>query len=164
MSTKRHFSGAPWEPEVGYCRAVRAGDLVFVGGSAPVARGGGVEAPGDAYAQARRCIEIVEEALAALGARLSDVVRTRMFVTDVSRWAEYGRAHREAFGAHPPATSMVEVKALIDPAMLVEIEADAVVGRARRERARPRKRRRRVRAAARAARPRGAPRPPRRRT
>lgn len=135
MARKRHFTGARWEPEVGYCRAIRAGDLVFVSGCAPVARGGGVAAPGDAYAQARRCIEIVEEALAALGARPSDVVRTRMFVTDASRWPEYGRAHREAFGAHPPATSMVEVKALIDPAMLVEIEADAVVARRPRRRA-----------------------------
>jgi enamine deaminase RidA (YjgF/YER057c/UK114 family) len=142
MTTTRHFSGAPWEPQVGYCRAVRAGDLVFVGGSAPVARGGGVEAPGDGYRQARRCIEIVEEALAALGAGLADVVRTRMFVTDVSRWPEFGRAHREAFGAHPPATSMVEVRALIDPAMLIEIEADAVVPRARRA-PRPARRRRR---------------------
>jgi isochorismate pyruvate lyase len=137
MERKRHFSGARWEPEVGYCRALRAGDLVFVSGSAPVARGGGVEAPGDPYAQARRCIEIVAEALAALGAGLPDVVRTRMFVTDASRWAEYGRAHREAFGAHPPATSMIEVKALIDPAMTIEIEADAVVSRAVRRRRRP---------------------------
>jgi isochorismate pyruvate lyase len=138
MDRRRHFSGARWEPEVGYCRAVRAGNLVFVSGSAPVARGGGVEAPGDPYAQARRCIEIVEEALAALGARLADVVRTRMFVTDASRWAEYGRAHREAFGAHPPATSMIEVKALIDPAMTIEIEADAVVPPRTRRKARRR--------------------------
>ena len=128
---------------MGYCRAIRAGDLVFVSGSAPVAPDGGVEAPGDAYAQARRCVEIVEEALAAVGARLSDVVRTRMFVTDASRWPEYGRAHREAFGAHPPATSMLEVKALIDPAMLIEIEADAVVARAPRRRAPARRRARR---------------------
>ncbi len=141
MERKRHFSGARWEPEVGYCRAVRAGDLVFVGGTAPVARGGGVEAPGDAYAQARRCLEIVEEALSALGARLEDVVRTRMFVTDISRWPEVGRAHKEAFGAHPPATSMVEVKALVDPDMLVEIEADAIVPRRRARRAARRRRR-----------------------
>ncbi len=143
MKTKRHFSGAPWEPRVGYCRAVRAGELVFVGGSAPVARGGGVEAPGDAYRQARRCIEIVAEALSALGASLADVVRTRMFVTDVSRWPEFGRAHREAFGAHPPATSMVEVKALIDPERLIEIEADAVGPRRRASRPARRRRARR---------------------
>jgi len=132
MPVERHFSGAPWEHAVGYCRAVRAGDLVFVSGTAPVAAEGGVAAPGDPYGQARRCIEIVAEALSALGAGLADVVRTRMYVTDASRWAEYGRAHREAFGAHPPATAMIEVKGLVDPAMLVEIEADAVVPRRRR--------------------------------
>ncbi|MCB9766340.1 MAG: RidA family protein [Alphaproteobacteria bacterium] len=126
MTFERTFSGAPWEARVGYCRAVRAGDHVYVTGTAPVAEGGGVHAPGDAYAQARRCIEIIAKALEDLGADLSQVVRTRIFVTDISRWAEIGRAHAEAFGAHPPATTMVEVKALIDPAMLVEIEADAV--------------------------------------
>ena len=112
---------------MGYCRAVRAGALVFVTGTAPVAPGGGVHAAGDAYQQARRCLEIIERALRELGAELRHVVRTRMFVTDISRWAEFGRAHREAFAAHPPATTMVEVRALIDPAMLIEIEADAVV-------------------------------------
>ena len=125
---QRVFSGAPWEAEVGYCRAVRAGDHVYVTGTAPVAEGGGVHAPGDAYEQARRCFEIVVAALAGLGADISAVVRTRMFVTDITRWRDYGRAHREAFGDHPPATTMVEVRALIDPAMLIEVEADAVVG------------------------------------
>ncbi len=91
-----------------------------------MADGGGVHAPGDAYAQARRCFEIIERALGDLGADLSHVVRTRMFVTDISRWAEFGRAHGEFFAEHPPATTMVEVKALIDPEMLIEIEADAV--------------------------------------
>jgi enamine deaminase RidA (YjgF/YER057c/UK114 family) len=129
MAVRRHHSGARWEGLVGYCRAVRAGDLVFVGGTAPVAPDGGVAAPGDGYGQARRCLEIIEEALAALGADASHVVRTRMFVTDATRWEEFGRAHREVFGAHPPAASMVEVKALIDPVMLIEIEADAVVPR-----------------------------------
>jgi isochorismate pyruvate lyase len=86
-----------------------------------------VWAPGDAYAQARRCFEIAGRALAELGADLSSVVRTRMFVTDISRWADYGRAHAELFGDHPPATSMVEVRALIDPAMLIEVEIEAVV-------------------------------------
>jgi enamine deaminase RidA (YjgF/YER057c/UK114 family) len=128
-SALRHFSGSPWEPEVGYCRALRRGDLVFVSGTAPVEEGGGVHAPGDAYAQARRCLEIAVRALAALGARPSDVVRTRMYVTDASRWREIGRAHREVLGAHPPAATLVEVKALVDPAMLVEVELDAVVAR-----------------------------------
>jgi enamine deaminase RidA (YjgF/YER057c/UK114 family) len=127
----RVFTGTPWEPKVGYCRAVKAGPHIHVSGCAPVAdaaEGGGVFAPGDAYAQAQRCIEIALAALAELGATAAHVVRTRMFVTDISRWEEYGRAHGEVFAAHPPVTSMVEVKALIDPAMLVEIEVDAYLG------------------------------------
>ncbi len=126
MDKQRAFSGAPWEPQVGYCRAVRAGNLIFVTGTAPVAEGGGVHAPGDAYAQAKRCFEIIESALRELGAGLPDVVRTRMFVTDISKWADYGRAHKEALGAHPPATTMVQVSQLIDPDMQIEIEVDAV--------------------------------------
>ena len=125
MAFERAFSGAVWEGRVGYCRALRAGPLVWVTGTAPVGEDGEVVAPGDAYAQARRCFEIIGRALGQLGAGLSSVVRTRMFVTDISRWQEYGRAHHEAFGAHPPTTTMVEVKALIDPRMLIEIEADA---------------------------------------
>jgi enamine deaminase RidA (YjgF/YER057c/UK114 family) len=126
MEFKRTYSGAPWESKVGYCRALRAGDHVYVTGTAPVAEGGGVHAPGDAYAQAKRCFEIIRRALAELGADLSCVVRTRMFVTDIGRWEEFARAHGELFAQHPPATTMVEVKALIDPAMLIEVEADAV--------------------------------------
>jgi isochorismate pyruvate lyase len=121
------FTGAPWEKAVGYCRAVRAGAQVFVSGTAPVATDGSVHAPGDAYAQAKRCFEIALGAMRELGAGPEHVVRTRMYVTDIERWADYGRAHAEAFGAHPPATAMVEVKRLIDPAMLVEVEVDAVV-------------------------------------
>lgn len=130
MSTPRQraFTDAPWEAEVGYCRALRVGPHVYVTGTAPVAEGGGVHAPGDAYAQTQRCLEILTQALAELGAAPSDVCRTRMFVTDISRWREYGRAHREVFGDSPPATSMLEVKGLIDPAMLIEVEADAFVG------------------------------------
>ena len=127
MSFQRVFSGAPWEADVGYCRALRAGDRIFVTGTAPVAEGGGCHAPGDAYAQATRCFQIISEALAGLGADRSHVTRTRMFVTDIDRWEEYGRAHAEAFGDHPPTTTMVEVRRLIDPEMLIEIEADAVV-------------------------------------
>src|SRR5207237_7158154 len=100
---------------------------IWVTGTAPVGEGGGVHAPGDAYRQAQRCLQIIENALRELGADLSNVVRTRLFVTDITRWAEFGRAHREAFAAHPPATSMIEIKALIDPAMLIEIEADAFI-------------------------------------
>jgi isochorismate pyruvate lyase len=125
---QRFFSGAPWEARVGYCRAVRVGNQIFASGTAPVGDDGRTFAPGDAYAQARRCLTILERALGELGAGLGDVVRTRMFVTDIKRFVEYGRAHAEAFGAAPPATSMVEVRALIDPEMLIEIEADAVIG------------------------------------
>jgi enamine deaminase RidA (YjgF/YER057c/UK114 family) len=122
MSRRRAFTGTPWEPKVGYCRALRTGSQVFVSGCAPV----GATDKG-AYDQAKRCIEILSSSLKELGAELRHVVRTRMFVTDISQWQEYGRAHGEAFGQHPPVTSMLEVRALIEPAMLIEIEADAVV-------------------------------------
>ncbi len=128
MEFKRTFSGAPWESKVGYCRALRAGDRIFVTGTAAVADGGGVFAPGDAYEQAKRCFTIIGRALEDLGADLSCVVRTRMFVTDIGRWQEFGRAHGEFFGQHPPTTSMLEVRGLIDPEMLIEVEADAVCG------------------------------------
>jgi enamine deaminase RidA (YjgF/YER057c/UK114 family) len=120
-------TGAPWEETVGYCRAVRVGNHVAVSGTAPVGDDGKVVGVGDAYVQARRCIEIIERALVEAGAGLEDVVRTRMFVTDISQWEAVGKAHGEAFAAIRPATSMVEVRALIDPDMLVEIEADAIV-------------------------------------
>ena len=120
-------TGAPWEETVGYCRAVRVGDHVAVSGTAPVGDDGEVVGVGDAYAQARRCIQIIERALNEAGAGLENVVRTRMFVTDISQWEAIGKAHGEAFGAIRPATSMVEVSALIDPDMLVEIEADAII-------------------------------------
>ncbi len=126
MNFERTFSKAPWESEVGYCRAIRAGNNIYVTGTAAVDDEGKPFAPGDAYAQAGRCLELIERALHKLGADKTCVVRTRMFVTDISRWKEYGRAHGEFFAGNPPATSMVEVKALIDPAMLIEIEADAV--------------------------------------
>jgi enamine deaminase RidA (YjgF/YER057c/UK114 family) len=126
MEFQRTFSGAPWEGRVGYCRALRAGDHIYVTGTAPIDAQGNCYAPGDAYAQTQRCLEIIARALQDLGAGLPWVVRTRLFVTDIRRWEEYGRAHREAFVGNPPATSMVQVSSLIDPAMLVEIEADAV--------------------------------------
>ena len=95
-------------------------------GTAPVAEGGGVHAPGDGYEQAKQCLEIALSALQELGAGAADVMRTRMYVTDISQWSAFGRAHAEVFAAHPPATTMVEVAALIDPAMLIEIEVDAI--------------------------------------
>jgi enamine deaminase RidA (YjgF/YER057c/UK114 family) len=119
---KRAFTGTPWEPRIGYCRAVRSGAHVFVSGCAPV----GATDKG-AYEQARRCLEILEKSLRELGAELRHVVRTRMFVTDISQWPEFGRAHGEAFAKFPPATTMVEVRAIIEPAMLIEIEADAII-------------------------------------
>lgn len=122
--TRRIASGVPWEPIVGYSRAVAAGDHVWVTGCTSL-RDGQVVHEGDAYAQTRQAIGNVEWALEQAGATLADVVRTRIFVTDISRWQEYGRAHGEAFADTMPATSMVEVSALIDPRMLVEVEAVA---------------------------------------
>jgi isochorismate pyruvate lyase len=127
LKIERVFSGAPWEAKVGYCRALRAGNVIYVTGTAPVGADGKVACPGDAYGQTRRCFEIIADALGKLGSGLENVVRTRMFVTDISRWQEYGRAHGELFAGHPPTTSMIEVKALIDSGMLIEIEADAIV-------------------------------------
>ena len=120
-------SGSPWEGIVGYSRVVVRGDTAWVSGTTATVDGA-VAHPGDAYAQTKQAIANLAEALERAGFSLADVVRTRMFVTDISRWEEIGRAHGEAFGDVRPATSMVQVAALIDPAMLVEIEADAVRG------------------------------------
>lgn len=127
MSRQKVSSGAPWESIVGYCRAVRTGPHITVSGTAPVGDAGEVVGVGDPYVQAKRCIEIIATALAQCGAGLEHVVRTRMFVTDISQWEAIGRAHGEAFGEIQPATTMVQVSSLIDPDMLVEIEADAFV-------------------------------------
>jgi enamine deaminase RidA (YjgF/YER057c/UK114 family) len=121
------FTGAKWESIVAYCRAVRVGQHIAVSGSAPVGADGELVGPGDPYLQAKRCIEIIAAALAEVGADLSDVVRTRMFVTDISLWEEFARAHQEAFADVTPATSMVEISRLIGDGMLIEIEADAIV-------------------------------------
>lgn len=126
-SISRHFTGTPWEPQVGYCRAIRAGNQIFISGTAPVDDEGNTVAPGDGYGQAKRCFQIIQKTLQAMDADLSNIVRTRMYVTDISRWEEYGRAHQEAMGAYPPATAMVEVRRLINPDMLIEIEVDALV-------------------------------------
>ena len=120
-------TGTKWEPLVGYCRAVRVGPHIAVSGSAPVGPKGELVGPDDAYLQAKRCIEIIAAALEEAGSSLTDVVRTRMFVTDISRWEEVAKAHQEAFADVTPATSMVEVSRLIGEGMLVEIEADAIV-------------------------------------
>ena len=127
MSVIRLGSGSPWEGIVGYSRVVVRGDAAWVSGTTSLVDGT-VAHPGDAAAQTRHALQIVREALERAGFTLADVVRTRMFVTDISRWEEIGRAHGEVFGDIRPATTMVQVAALIDPAMLVEIEADAVLG------------------------------------
>lgn len=124
---RRAFSGAPWEAKVGYCRALRRGPHVWVTGTVATDDKGGVFAPGDPEAQARRCFEIIATALVEVGASLSDIVRTRMFVTNIDHWEAFGRAHGEIFRDHPPATSMIEISRFIGPDFLVEIEADAFV-------------------------------------
>jgi enamine deaminase RidA (YjgF/YER057c/UK114 family) len=127
VSVLRFGSGTPWEAVVGYSRVVVRGDTAWVSGTTSVVDGAVVH-PGDAGAQTRQALATIRESLERAGFTLADVVRTRMFVTDISRWEEIGRAHGEVFGDIRPATSMVQVAALIDPAMLVEIEADAVRG------------------------------------
>jgi enamine deaminase RidA (YjgF/YER057c/UK114 family) len=127
VTVLRFGSDTPWEGVVGYSRVVVRGDTAWVSGTTATVDGA-VAHPGDAYGQTRQAIANLAEALERAGFSLADVVRTRMFVTDISRWEQVGRAHGEAFGDVRPATSMVQVAALIDPAMLVEIEADAVRG------------------------------------
>jgi enamine deaminase RidA (YjgF/YER057c/UK114 family) len=122
---ERYSSGVKFESIVGYSRAVKVGSRIYVTGTTATGEEGVIVGEGDAYAQTVQVIRNIDQALRALNAGLENVVRTRMFVTDISRWEEYGRAHREFFGEVMPATTMVEVSKLIDPRMLIEIEADA---------------------------------------
>ncbi len=127
MDRERVSTGTPWESIVGYSRAIRVDRAIFVSGTTATNDRGEVVGAGDPYKQAVQCLENIQVALAQLGAQLEDVVRTRMYVTDISQWEAVGRAHGEFFGAIRPASVMVEVRALVAPEMLVEIEAEAVI-------------------------------------
>jgi enamine deaminase RidA (YjgF/YER057c/UK114 family) len=126
MSRQQVFTGSPWEPLVGYCRAIRVGNRIEVAGTTAM-QDGVVVGASDPYVQTKFILQTIEKALKELGADLTDVVRTRMFVTDISQWEEVGKAHGEFFGQIQPVATMVEVSALIDPLLMVEIEAEAII-------------------------------------
>ena len=127
MRRQLYSSGTSWEPVVGYSRAVRVDGRIWVSGTTSTGSDGAIVGKGDPYAQAKQAIANIERALMSAGARLADVVRTRIYVTDIAHWQDIGRAHGEAFADIHPASTMVEVSRLIDPDLLVEIEADAVM-------------------------------------
>lgn len=127
IEIKRYSSGAEWEDKVGYSRAVRAGNHIYISGTTAVDKTGDIVGKGDIYLQTKQCILNIEKALKKAGASLEDVVRTRTFITDIDRWEEFGKAHQEFFGEIKPAATLVEVSKLIHPDLLVEIEVDAVL-------------------------------------
>ena len=127
MARRNISTGSKWEPVIGYSRAVKVGNMIFVSGTTGMGEDGKLVGPGDPYAQTVQAFKVVEKALALAGASLRDVVRTRLYVTDISKWEAYGRAHGELFGEIRPATAMIQISKLIEPDMVVEVEADAVL-------------------------------------
>ena len=127
MERKLVSSGSKFEPVIGFSRAVRVGPHIIVSGTAPIAEGGGVACPGDIYGQTKRCLEIIEKAVNEAGGKREHIVRTRMFLKDMKNWEEAGRAHGEFFKDIRPASTMIQIVQAIDPAWLIEIEADAIV-------------------------------------
>jgi len=127
MSRRNVSSGSPFETEIGFSRVVRLGPLIVVAGTAPIDRSGGTACPGDVYGQTRRCLEIVAQAIAEAGGAIENTIRTRILLTDISRWREAAQAHGEVFGAIRPACTFLEVSRFIDPDWLVEIEADCAI-------------------------------------
>ena len=128
MDRKLISSGSPFEPTIGFSRAVRVGPHIAVSGTAPIAPGGGTASPGDLYGQTKHCLEIIEKAINDAGGKREHVVRTRMFLKEINNWQEAGRAHGEFFGGIRPASTMIQIVQAIDPSWLIEIEADAIVG------------------------------------
>lgn len=127
MQEQRAFTGSEWETKAGYCRAIRKGLFISVSGTVARGNDGSVVGEGSVYAQTKRCFTIIEKAILELGGSFKDITRTRIFTTDISKWDEIAKAHKEFFSMHPPAMSMYEVSKLIDPRYLVEIEVEAIV-------------------------------------
>jgi enamine deaminase RidA (YjgF/YER057c/UK114 family) len=127
MKRQNISSGSPFEKSIGFSRAVRIGNVLSVSGTAPIADDGSAAFPGDLYNQTKRCLAIIEKAIQEGGGTLGDVIRTRMFLTDISRWEEAAKAHGEVFRDIRPAATMVEVKGLINPSWLIEMEADCII-------------------------------------